>query len=322
MDLDLSPDQRELQAAIARVVAPYATAPAGDTSHHLDGMPLYAELDEAGFLRAATMDEYGALGGVLLLEASSGLPYSVGAAGAALVAPLVTEEELPGPVAIAFANRGDVVRHLPVARTLLVVGENEVRALDLAGAQVRTLKSIFADPFGSVSQHEMGKGRVLEGVSPADVLKWWSIAVATEIGGAAEAALARTVEYVKIRRQFGKPIGGYQAIQHRLAECQVLVSATRMLARHAAVTGDAASAMLAATYAEAAAGRVTYDTQQFHGASGLTREIELHFFTYRLRSLQGELAALGGSAVRGADLMWPRHKAGTPFEKTEKRLPA
>jgi alkylation response protein AidB-like acyl-CoA dehydrogenase len=320
MDLELSPDQKELLAAIQRIAAPFATAPAGDSSHWLDGMPLYDELDSAGFLRATAMEEYGPLGGVLLLETASGLPYSVGAAGAALVAPLATGEDLPGPVAIAFAGRGDVVRHLPVARTLLVVGDDEVRALDLAGAQVRPLKSIFADPFGAISQHEMKQGRVLAGVRPADVVKWWSVAVAAEIGGAADAALARTVDYVKIRRQFGRPIGGYQAIQHRLAECQVLVSATRMLARRAAVTGDATAAALAAAYAEAAAGRVAYDTQQFHGASGLTREIELHFFTYRLRSLQGELAGIGASALRAADMRWPRRSEGGEAKAEKRRV--
>jgi len=76
----------------------------------------------------------------------------------------------------------------------------------------------------------------------------------------------------------------------------------------------AAAAFLAATYAEAAAGRITYDTQQFHGAAGLTREIELHFFTYRLRSLQGELAGVAGSAARAADQLWPRREA-RPVEK-------
>ena len=314
MDLDLSPDQQELQAAIGRMAAPYQSAPAGDTSYYLDGMPLYAEMEAGGFTNAAAMDDYGALGGLLLLEAASALPYSVPLTGAALVAPMAVREGLKGPVALAFSGRGAAVRHLPMASTLLIVGDDEVRALDLAGRQVEALRSIFADPFGTISDHEMRQGRRLDGVRPQDVVKWWSVGVAAEIAGAAAAAVDRTVEFVKMRRQFGRPIGSYQAIQHRLAECEVLADATRMLARRAAVTGYAAAAFLAATYAEAAAGRITYDTQQFHGAAGLTREIELHFFTYRLRSLQGELAGVTGSAARAADQLWPRREA-RPAEK-------
>jgi hypothetical protein len=309
MDLDLSPDQQELQAAIARMAAPYQSAPAGDTSYFLDGMPLYEEMEAGGFTSAATMDDYGALGGLLLLEAASALPYSVPLTGTALVAPMAVRESLKGPVALAFAGRGAVVRHLPQAATLLVIGDGEVLALDLAGRQIQTHRSIFADPFGGISDHEMRQGRRLDGVRPDDVIKWWSTGVAGEIAGAAAAAVDRTVEFVKMRRQFGRAIGSYQAIQHRLAECEVLADATRMLARRAAVTGDAAAAFMAATYAEAAAGRIAYDTQQFHGAAGLTREIELHFFTYRLRSLQGELAGMIGSASRAAAELWPRREA-------------
>lgn len=305
MDLDLNNDQKELQAAVHRIALPFASAPASNASYFLDGSPLYRELEEAGFIRAAKMEEYGALGGVLIAEITSALPYSAATAGAALIAPMAIGAELKGPVAIARAGHTSAVRHLPFAKMLLVVGDDEVRALDLADVEVQKLPSIFADPFGGVSAKDIQGARKLQNASPSDVVKWWNVAVAAEIGGAAGAAVERTVEFVKIRRQFGRPIGSYQAIQHRLAECEVMVNATRMLARCAAVTGDPAAAFLASSYAQATASRIAYDTQQFHGAAGLTREIELHFFTYRLRSLQGELAALGGPGSNPADLLWP-----------------
>jgi len=316
MNLELTPDQQELQAAVHRIAEPYASAPSSDTSYYLDGTPLYEQLQDAGFLEAAGMPEYGPLAGALILEITSALPYSIGVAGTALVLPMITGESFEGPVALMRAGRESAVRHLPHARTLLVVGDEDVSVYNVADIETRQLKSIFADPFGSVAPESLQGGRKLGNVSPADVIKWWNVAVAAEIAGASDAALKRTVEFVKIRRQFGRAIGSYQAIQHRLAECEVLVNATRMLARRAAVTGDAAAAFLAASYAQAAAGRVAYETQQFHGASGLTREIELHFFTYRLRSLQGELTALGGSPLRAAELLWP----GATDAKSDSRV--
>jgi len=305
MDLELSPDQQELLAAVQRIAEAYAAAPAADTSYYLDGTPLFAELRESGFLQAATIPEYGALGGALILETTSALPYSVGVTGSALVLPMITGEEFEGPVALMKVGHQGPVRYLPYARTLLVVGDEEVTVYDVADIEARPSRSIFADSYGSVAPESLKNGRKLGNVSPDDVLKWWSVAVAVEIGGAGDAALNRTVDYVKIRRQFGRPIGSYQGLQHRLAECRVMLDATRMLARSAAVTGDAAAAFLAASYAQTAAARVAYETQQFHGAAGLTREIELHFFTYRLRSLQGELTTLGASSLHASRLIWP-----------------
>lgn len=310
MNLELSPDQKSLQEAVERLCAPYATAPAGGISFHLDGGELHDALDEGGFLEAATLDDYGPLGGMLLLETVSALPYSVAIAGTALVAPVALGRMLPGPVALMHDRAGAAVRHLPAAKSLLIVGADEVRFLDLRNVRTRPLESVFADPFGRIAPELLANAEKLEGVGPEVVRQWWCTAIAAQIGGAATAALARAVEFVKIRRQFGHPIGTYQAIQHRLSECQVLVDATRMLARRAAVTGEAHAAYLAATYAREAAARVAYDVQQFHGASGVTLENEIHFFTYRLRSLQGELGATFSAALTASRLLWPRMQAG------------
>ncbi|GAU67468.1 putative acyl-CoA dehydrogenase [Streptomyces sp. NBRC 110611] len=59
-------------------------------------------------------------------------------------------------------------------------------------------------------------------------------ALATEAVGAADAALTRTVAYVKEREQFGRPIGSFQAVQHRLADLYVTLQAARSAAYYAA----------------------------------------------------------------------------------------
>jgi alkylation response protein AidB-like acyl-CoA dehydrogenase len=124
---------------------------------------------------------------------------------------------------------------------------------------------------------------------------WWRLGLCFEIIGAGQAALDLTVQHVKTRRQFGQPLGAFQAIQHRLSECAMLLHGARLLARHAAWTRAAEDAALAAGYCQEVAARLAYETAQFHGAIGITLEYPLHFFSYRLRVLQGEL---GGSGLQ------------------------
>ena len=54
---------------------------------------------------------------------------------------------------------------------------------------------------------------------PADVLPAYQLMKAFEIEGAARQALDMTVDYVKTRKQYGVPVGGFQAVQHSLSEC-------------------------------------------------------------------------------------------------------
>jgi alkylation response protein AidB-like acyl-CoA dehydrogenase len=96
--------------------------------------------------------------------------------------------------------------------------------------------------------------------------------------------------YVKDRRQFGRPIGEFQALQHRLAELTVIVEGARWLALEAAFR-DAAplSAATAAGRAAGAASLVARECHQMHGAIGLTREYPLHLWSVRLGPLAVEL---------------------------------
>jgi alkylation response protein AidB-like acyl-CoA dehydrogenase len=98
---------------------------------------------------------------------------------------------------------------------------------------------------------------------------------------------------VKERRQFGRPLGAFQALQHRLAECTVLALGARWIALEAAfLRADAARAELAATQAAVAAKRVFREAHQLHGAMGLTREHDLFLWSTRLPALGVEVAAI------------------------------
>ncbi|MDI2029753.1 acyl-CoA dehydrogenase family protein [Saccharopolyspora sp. TS4A08] len=115
-------------------------------------------------------------------------------------------------------------------------------------------------------------------------------AVAAESVGAAQRWLHETVEYTKMRTQFGRPIGSFQALKHRLADCYVAVESARSLsyaASWAVSTRDeragelaamAKSACTEAYYAIAAEG------VQLHGGIGITWEHEAHLHLKRAHS--------------------------------------
>jgi alkylation response protein AidB-like acyl-CoA dehydrogenase len=119
------------------------------------------------------------------------------------------------------------------------------------------------------------------------------------------AALDVTLDYVKQRRQFGRAIGSFQALQHRLAECHVLAEGTRWLALEAAWQGACPEvAAGAAAYAAAAAARVFAETHQLSGAIGFTREHDLHVFSMRLVALGLELGGLAEHRRAAARAHW------------------
>ena len=119
------------------------------------------------------------------------------------------------------------------------------------------------------------------------------------------ACLAVTVAYLSERRQFGRTIGSFQAVQHRLANCAIQIEASRWLAREAAFHGAPREATAtAAAYALAAAGDVFSETHQLSGAIGFTREHDLHVFSMRLQALRIELGGLGGHRRALAAARW------------------
>jgi len=115
------------------------------------------------------------------------------------------------------------------------------------------------------------------------------VALAAELVGVAQRALDMAVEYAKEREQFGRPIGAYQAVSHRLADMLWAVEEARSLTYYAAWTADAEpdSLPLAASMAKArasdAATSVTHDAIQTFGGIDFTWEHDAHFLLKRAR---------------------------------------
>jgi alkylation response protein AidB-like acyl-CoA dehydrogenase len=128
------------------------------------------------------------------------------------------------------------------------------------------------------------------------------VALCAEMCGGAQRVLDMSVEYAKVREQFGKPIGSFQAIQHKCANMMVQTESAKSATYYAAwaVANDVAEAHLAACMAKAycsdAYRYVSGEGIQIHGGIGFTWEHDMHLYFKRAK----------GSEVTFGDATWNR----------------
>jgi alkylation response protein AidB-like acyl-CoA dehydrogenase len=207
-------------------------------------------------------------------------------------------EVASGATRIAVALRHEFVPDAEGADTILVVTDNGV---DLANPTVtptpvldetRHLAALtggdvsdrlrFAAPHAARSLHDRA-----------------SVAVACDSLGLCEAMLSATVGYAKVRQQFGRPIGSFQAVKHACADTAVTIAVARQLVEAAVQavaqnTPDArVAAAMAKSYVCSAAVDVAGKAMQLHGGIGYTWESGIHVYLKRAalnRSLFGSPA--------------------------------
>jgi alkylation response protein AidB-like acyl-CoA dehydrogenase len=295
VDFELGEEQRAIVEAVERLLAEHA-GPARAISLAAEGecdTALLAALEKHGFLEVARGEETGLLEAALVVEAVSAAAGTLPIGADALVLPALAPERAAAPAALADARRPGPVRFAAHARTLLVLDGGEARLGALGPGDAEPVRSNFGYPMGRLGARSLGAGRSLGPGSGERLACLWRVALAAEAAGAMRAALRHTVAYLSERRQFGRPIGSFQAVQHRLAECLVLAEGARWLAFEAAQRGAAPEpAAAAAAHALAAAGRVFEETHQLSGAIGYTREHDLHVWTMRLQALRAELGGV------------------------------
>lgn len=107
------------------------------------------------------------------------------------------------------------------------------------------------------------------------------VAVAAEQVGAAARALELTVEYTKQRRQFGRAIGSFQALKHRMADVHVHVEAARSALYAALVDGDAEAVTTAKVVCSEAFSHAAAEMVQLHGGIAITWEHDAHLYFKR-----------------------------------------
>jgi len=187
-----------------------------------------------------------------------------------------------------------VAARTPAGVTLFLVERGAVgvttRRLDFVD-QIRGLHEVrLADvrvPASAVLGGEGGGWSHLEAL-----FDFAKVALCAEMCGAAEKVLEMAVDYAKVREQFGKAIGSFQAIQHKCAEMLVLIESAKSATYYAAwavANGEPdahTAACLAKAYTSEAFTRVAGEGIQIHGGIGFTWEQDLHLYFKRAKSAE------------------------------------
>jgi alkylation response protein AidB-like acyl-CoA dehydrogenase len=121
-------------------------------------------------------------------------------------------------------------------------------------------------------------------------LDWATAGICAEMVGGAQKVLEDSVDYAKTRQQFGKPIGIYQAVSHRLADMLLEVESAKSVTYYAAWTVDAdapdraLACSIAKAYTSDAYRHATGSGIQVHGGIGFTWEHDMHLYFKRAKA--------------------------------------
>ena len=121
-------------------------------------------------------------------------------------------------------------------------------------------------------------------------LRMITVLACAELVGVAERLLAMTTEHVKVREQFGRPIGSFQAIKHKCATMRIWAQASAAATYYAAMAVDAGAeeadraVSVAKAYVSDAVSRLAGEALQAHGGIGFTWEHDLHLYLRRAKS--------------------------------------
>jgi hypothetical protein len=289
MDFRFTSDQDALVQAIDKLAGQFEIKPTEFRGFALSGDELQKELEEGQYFDIAQVPELGPLCAAMAVERLARLPCTAEIALSMLVRPQLSGE-WPRPLALVENARPG--RFVATANTLLIIDGDNMGLVRPAASDVEQVESLFAYPMGrlknSTPMTQLSSGEA------ADVRKWLRVALAAEASGLLQAAVTSAVEHLTLRKQFGRPLGTFQALRHRMAECAVLAGGVRWLALKAANTADPGDAALAALHAQESATRIIYDVHQMLGAMGMTLEHPLHLWTYRLKAILSELGGRGG----------------------------
>jgi alkylation response protein AidB-like acyl-CoA dehydrogenase len=173
------------------------------------------------------------------------------------------------------------------AGVILLLGHEGARIVERGEAEVEPVDTMDATRrFARVRGGEAGEpleGDRIPGVSRV------AAALAAELTGVAQKAMEMAVGYARDRKQFGRPIGSYQAVSHSCAQMLLETEGARSASYYAAWCGDSQPATLplaacmAKAYASDAGWRVCTAALQVHGGIGFTWEHDLHFFLKRAK---------------------------------------
>jgi len=299
MRFALNSEQRDFAASIdaalssADVPAAVRSWAHGDTT---PGRKVWARLSDLGVTALVVAEEFDGLGAhpIDLVVACERL-------GRWCVPGPVTESIAVAPILLAGDDRSAA---LAAGESIATVAMPPAvpRAVDADFADVVLLAADGAvgDALSAGQHRSVDPSRRLFDISasggdrPADVARAYefgALATAAQLVGAGQAMLDMTVDYAKQRTQFGRVIGGYQAIKHTLADVHIALDLARPLLYGAAlalaedsadIARDVSAAKAAAAGAALLSARASLQT---HGAIGYTAEHDLSHWLLRVQAL-------------------------------------
>jgi len=296
VDLELTPEQEQLDQAVVLALARLAGPDRAREQGAKMDLGLLDAFDAAGFLdvgRAA-----GPVEAVLVVQRAAEALACAPVAARVLVGPLTGIDGLPPAVGLVEGQSGSLVRYATECEAFLVLDGARALLADPDDVDIEPVEPAFGSSLGRVT---VGRGDDLGEGSGDRLRRAWQVAIGAEAAGTMLAAITKTVAHVTDRHQFGRPIGSFQAVQHRLARAYAMAQGTKWLSQRAAwFHHDEFLTAAAAAYACEAA-RVTYtNTHQVSGAIGVTTEYGLVLHTMRLVGLQRELGGQRTHARRVA----------------------
>ncbi len=203
-----------------------------------------------------------------------------------------------------------VVEHLGDLDALVVIDAEGVWALDPHAVVARPLQPF--DPLTPVWEVDsLGRGDAVGGPEDGARLRAEGTALtAALLAGVASGVCDLTVAYAKERRQFGRPIGSFQAVKHALADMLVRAEMARVQAYAAAAHLDEpelADVERAVAAAKIVAGDAAYENGkaavQLHGGMGMTWEVDAHLYLKRAHVLDAGFGSADAHAEAIAALV-------------------
>lgn len=277
MDLGLTEEQAALRDAVTRVLAEHCAPARVRAVEAADGFDaeLWRELGSMGLpamLAAPPAGSGATLVDAMVVCEAAGRALAPVPLPQTMAAALVLGDEVASGAVVALVPDAAVpAPFVPVADVVLVATAGGWARGERDDAAPVRLTSLEPAGRATAAGHSV---RVPAGV---DVLDTLYALEAMRLVGLAGGALELTVAYAKQRHQFGRAIGSFQAIQHRLADHATAVEAARLLAY------EAADPRAAYRWCGAVARAVAADAVQVHGGYGFTLEYDPQLYLRRAR---------------------------------------
>ena len=288
-------DERELlrdtvAALVAKHASPAAVREAMESDRGYDQSLWRLLCEQVGAAALVVPEEFGGAGGtlgdaaVVLEELGKGLVPSP-LLGSTLTELALLAADDPDAEALGSLAEGAAIGAVVFDRDYVINGDIADIVIEAADGKLERWTAFSADPITP-----MDPTRRLARITPQTTAPLGTdpgladaaaILLAAEQVGGATRCLELTVDYTKERQQFGRAIGSFQALKHRMADLYVAVQAARAVVNEAADAPSATSAALARVAASEAFSAVAAEGIQLHGGIAITWEHDMQLYFKR-----------------------------------------